>query len=177
MARPRIESRARTRSIGALALMLALGGCATTPPAMPVSGSAADLSRLAGEWSGEYWGARNGRSGVITFHLEAGADSAFGSVLMIAGHAPRGAGTTSTNTAGAASQPVSTELTVRFVRAEGGGVDGRLDPYTDPECNCTAFTTFSGQNKGDVIEGTYTIAHGGDTPGASGKWKVRRRAP
>src|SRR5262245_11848817 len=57
-------------------------GCAGTAPRIPVEGSAQDLAALAGDWRGEYQGAAGGRSGLLEFHLAAGADTATGDVLM-----------------------------------------------------------------------------------------------
>src|SRR5262245_26397835 len=68
--------------IPSVAVASLLVACATTPKPIPVSGSAADVSQLDGEWSGEYHGAGGGRSGLISFKLSAGADSASGDVLM-----------------------------------------------------------------------------------------------
>jgi hypothetical protein len=155
-------------------LALMISSCASTPASMPVTGSPTDVALLAGEWNGEYWGAANGRSGTITFHLESRADTAQGHVTMI-NRRPLGPGATSTATRTNPAQMATEALTVTFVHAEGGGVSGRLDPYTDPDCNCTAFTTFDGRIHGSVIEGTYTTFHGTGTATSTGKWKVKRK--
>jgi hypothetical protein len=150
-------------------------GCATTPAHVPISGAPSDVAQLAGDWSGEYWGAANGRSGVITFQLEAGADTAHGQVTMINRQAFRQADASSGALRSNPSGMTLEALTVKFVHAEGGGVTGHLDPYTDPACNCTAFTTFSGKVHGDAIDGTFVTTHGTGTPSVTGKWKVRRK--
>jgi len=36
-------------------------------------------------------------------------------------------------------------LTIHFVRIDGDTVDGVLDPYLDPACDCEAFTKFTGR--------------------------------
>src|SRR5262249_6097578 len=141
-----------------------LAGCAGTSPRTPVSGTASDVALLAGEWNGDYWGGAHGRSGAITFHLEAGTDTAHGQVTMIsnAQHARPALNSGATQT----PAPMSAQsLAITFVHAEGGGVSGSLDPYEDPDCHCTAHTTFMGRIKGDAITGTFTTTH--DTGGGS----------
>jgi hypothetical protein len=159
------------------ALALISLGCSSTSPRVPVSGDASDIAKLAGEWSGDYWGATNGRSGAISFHLEAGSDSARGSVTMIQrpltfapgpGASPETHGLVVANT-------ISRALNLTFVRAENGKVRGRLDPYTDPACDCTAFTSFEGVLHRNKIEGTFQISHGAGGETATGNWKVRRK--
>jgi hypothetical protein len=62
----------RRTLIASLALALA-AGCRTTPQ-MPVQlqGDPASLARLAGEWTGQYWGGAGGRGGSLSFSLRAG---------------------------------------------------------------------------------------------------------
>jgi hypothetical protein len=155
-----------------VALVIGMAGCATVPASMPVSGSASDVARLAGDWSGEYWGGPSGRTGAISFHLAAGSDSAQGTVTMAYPGAPPGV---PRSVGGDRVQVMIQELNISFVRAEAGGVTGRIDPYTDPACDCTAFTTFNGRIQGDVIDGTFTTSHGTGSSIATGKWKVKRR--
>src|SRR5258708_31194356 len=63
---------------------------------------------------------------------------------------------------------------ITFLRVTGGRVSGRLDPYTDPDCNCPLYTTFEGALKADTLQGTYSSHHdtGGYTP--HGGWRVVR---
>jgi len=68
--------------LGATAALL-IAGCAGTSPRTPVSGTISDVALLAGEWSGDYSGGAHGRTGGISFHLEAGTDTAHGSVTML----------------------------------------------------------------------------------------------
>src|SRR6266487_6635879 len=66
--------------IAALAL---LAGCVVSPPAaIPVTSPGHDVQRLAGDWQGDFSSTETGRHGIISFHLDAGADSAQGQVLM-----------------------------------------------------------------------------------------------
>ena len=164
------------RAFGAAALAAILAAaCGQTPRPVPISGSPADLSALEGEWVGEYHAlGESGRSGTILFRLEAGADTATGDVLMhIAGRETAEilpfTGDPWSNV------PEDRILTVSFVRAAGGTVYGRLDPYNDPVCGCEMKTTFTGRVKGNLIEGSYTSEHlnGGDR--SEGLWRVVRR--
>ena len=164
------------RIVGLLSFSLFWTGCAaTTPPApVPVSGAPADVSLLAGEWEGEYHGDSRGRSGVITFRLAAGADTASGDVIMFANEGRTTVGSGDTRNTGPTAFPQG--LTIRFVRAAQGQVNGALDPYRDPECNCTVTTTFEGRLRGDVIEGRYVTARSG-ADALHGTWKVTRKKP
>ena len=180
--------RRRRASAARMALVLALGlpltaaiggGCASAPRAVPVSGSSEALSGLAGSWEGDYSSAATGRSGSIRFTLRSATDSAFGDVVMVPAGAsgPLVRASADERTAGArpTGVPSSEVLTIRFVRAEGGTVTGSLDPYKAPDCDCILTTTFTGQLRGDVIEGTFTTS--GDPMAArqEGRWRVTRR--
>jgi len=72
--------------------------------------------------------------------------------------------------------PERTVLKIHFLRKEGGSVNGALDPYHDPECDCTVTTNFQGTfTNPSTIEGDYTTVRG--KPGTDiirGKWKVTR---
>jgi hypothetical protein len=65
-------------------------------------------------------------------------------------------------------------LSIAFVRISGGDVTGTLDPYTDPECQCTVQTTFTGKLRGNTIEGTF-VTRGPSAREQAGRWKVTRR--
>ncbi len=147
-------------------------GCASNPAPVPVAGSAADLSKLTGDWVGEYSSVVTGRSGSIVFRLSAGADTAYGDVIMLSRRARR-AGTG--DQAGVPAERTAQTLTVSFVRAQGGGVTGRLDPYLDPDCNCTVVTVFEGRFRGNSIAGTYTTSRDTGSPSPTGRWKVTRK--
>src|SRR5262249_31322837 len=56
--------------------------CSTVPRPVPVAGTPAGLSALAGQWNGEYHANGGGRQGTVVFKLAAGADTASGEVLM-----------------------------------------------------------------------------------------------
>lgn len=65
-------------------------------------------------------------------------------------------------------------LRIAFVRVAGGNVTGTLDPYTDPECQCTVQTTFTGTLRGNTIEGTF-VTRGPLPREQTGRWRVTRR--
>ena len=67
-----------------LLVPIALAGChmPSTSGPVPVQGSGAERSRLAGEWSGRYWSDSTGRRGSIRFTLPERSDSGFGEVQI-----------------------------------------------------------------------------------------------
>ena len=71
-----------SRSLILLAAALWCGACAPVINRTPVSGVQMDVSRLVGEWQGDYNSVESGRRGLITFRLRAGADTAEGDVIM-----------------------------------------------------------------------------------------------
>ncbi|MFL5563154.1 MAG: hypothetical protein ACJ79K_16940 [Gemmatimonadaceae bacterium] len=161
----------RATLIGMLVATALAVSCRSRPTPVPVAASAADLGRLAGEWTGSYDGNATGRSGSIVFRLRAGSDTAFGDVVMV----PR-----PLNIAGADRAPTARRadpaqaLTIHFVRISGDTVRGRLDPYRDPDSGEMVVTTFTGWLR-DVrtFAGTFvTTAGNGATQG--GRWKVTR---
>ena len=159
------------------ALALVAGGCSRAPAPVPVVGAPADLGRLAGEWGGDYRGEAGGRSGSIVFKLSAGADTAFGDVVMIPRERRPERLPTQDPAAGLALPRTLEVLSIAFVRAAGGGVSGRLIPYRDPECDCLVITRFEGRLQGDTIEGTFTRRHVEGSEIQTGVWKVTRKRP
>ena len=71
-----------TMRFAALALLVAVAGCAPMPT-VALQATPADLEILAGEWEGEYESAALGRRGTIEFKLKAGTDEARGDVVMV----------------------------------------------------------------------------------------------
>ena len=143
----------------------------------PVSGSRPAVSRLVGEWQGDYSSVESGRRGLITFRLRAGADTAEGDVIM----QTRTESEPSAPNVTAARDGVRTThqaLSIRFVFVSETEVSGVLDPYRDPDCGCTLTTTFRGTIKGDVIEGTFHSEGSGmgHIP-QDGRWRVKRYVP
>ncbi|HYU29683.1 MAG TPA: hypothetical protein VEK83_11675 [Gemmatimonadales bacterium] len=175
--REAIMVRYNTIPLPPLLFALTLGACAASRTPVPLVGQSADISALAGEWSGDYSSAESGRSGSISFTLRAAGDSAFGDVVMV----PAAWGRPlmpwrEQNVAGAGANqpPASTVLTIRFVRVEHGHVSGTLDPYADPQTGARLLTRFSGELNGNTIAGTYTtqLPSGGEQ---TGRWSVQRR--
>ena len=134
-------------------LSVVLGACATGQAPVPVSGDAAGLGALAGDWGGDYQGTT--RSGSIVFRLEAGADTAYGDVVMIPRERRESRLPVQDPSAGLPTPRMVEVLSIAFVRATGGGLEGRLNPYRDPDCDCVLDTRFQGRIRGDVIEGTF----------------------
>ena len=149
-----------------------LAGCASRAASVPVVASAGDLDALAGQWVGDYQMPVTGRSGSIQFTLRPSSGGASGDVLMI----PRGATQPirrADDPAGARTGERQTSLlSISFVRVQGDSVSGRLDPYVDPDCQCTVETTFHGTVNGNRITGTFESR---GAPGVrTGRWQVKR---
>jgi len=167
----------------ALGTAVLLTGCKSLQTPVPVVGPQSDLSALVGDWNGEYTSPETGRSGSISFTLQAGKDTAIGSVLMVpkAQNLPVTAGAAADRPAvmGSATQKPGSLLTIRFVRLEGSQILGTLDPYRDPDCGCQLATTFRGEFKdASTIEGTFnTVGSGMEHLPSSGRWKVTRLVP
>lgn len=164
-----MRTRLLSVGVGLAGLLVACGG-AQSP--VPVVGRATDISKLAGEWLGEYSSAESGRSGSISFTLKAGSDTAFGDVVMTPRFA--GAGPASATGQPAPIQATSPAIDIRFVRVMGGQVSGALAPYTDPTCKCPLHTTFVGRLVGDTLSGTYTSRRENASDTQQGRWRVVR---
>lgn len=141
--------------------------CSGNPPPVALLGGASDIANLVGEWTGEYRSIETGRSGIIYFRLEAGANSAVGDVLLVpadgVGHDhPEGV------------HPPAEYLPITFVRVLDGMIRGTLDPYRDPECGCRLETTFEGRLRADTISGSYTSRHIEVGRTQTGTWLVTR---
>lgn len=162
----------RTVTVLMLPLLLA---CGANPAPVAVEGAAGDLRAMQGEWSGEYGSDQTGRTGSIVFRLEAGADSATGDVVMI----PRGSTAPLHPVHGRevaeTELPGGQALSIRFVHVEGGQVEGELEPYHEPECDCALYTVFSGRIQGDSVTGTYRTRRTTDGRETGGWWRVVRR--
>ena len=167
-------------SFVAICSAVLLAGCASVPRPVPVVGPRAGLGALVGDWSGQYSSPETGRSGSIAFKLEAGKDTAFGSVVMV----PRaqydrvaaGAPVERQTVMASTTQKSGELLTIRFVRMERNQVVGTLDPYRDPDCGCQLKTTLRGEFTDEsTIEGTFnSIGSEMSHLPTSGRWKVSR---
>lgn len=156
---------------GAIAL-----ACAPNPDPVPVLGAAVDVSALAGEWYGDYSSTESGRAGSIVFSLNPGSDTARGDVLMSAPGVVWNPAVVDAHQMRTQPPPdtLSRVLTVSFVQVQSGEVSGRLEPYTDPRCQCTALTEFLGRLTADTLVGTYTT-HLPEGVTQHGRWRVERR--
>ena len=156
-----------------LVALAALGiGCRYRPDPVPVAGVHTEVEQLIGEWSGDYASGESRRSGTIFFQITAHGDSAYGDVLM-----PVAAGTVGPRPvdmlSGHEQHVRSTELlSIKFVRVAGGTVQGELEPYIAPDCDCVARTIFYGKLGGNEIGGTYVTTT--DRAIQRGEWRVRK---
>jgi hypothetical protein len=152
---------------------LLVGACHYRATPVPMSGDPASIKALAGTWTGTYRGTESGRSGTITFTIRVDGDSAFGDVLM---EAP---GVTAFQPA---DDPVLHRahvsnprlLGVRFVDIQAGQVEGALEPYLAPDCDCTVQTRFRGRVIADTVRGTFVTRGTMLTP-QTGVWAVTRQ--
>jgi hypothetical protein len=161
-----------------VAAALWCGACAPVINKTPVSGMQTDVSRLVGEWQGDYNSAESGRRGLITFRLRAGADTAQGDVIMQSRNEADPSAPDATMIPWDALRATQQALSIHFVFVTADEVSGVLDSYRDPDCGCTLRTTFVGTLRGDTIEGTYRsegsgIGHNPQT----GRWRVKRFTP
>lgn len=154
----------------AIGMAIMVAACAPVSRPVPVLGNA---ETLEGQWVGEYNSVMTGRSGSIVFTLGAGADTAQGDVLMLPATSTvsRGSVIPAPDDHTFGPQP----LRIKLVRVFGHQVAGQLAPYTDPECQCTVTSVFSGRLEGDVIDGTFFTYHQDGNVAVEGTWRVTRR--
>jgi hypothetical protein len=153
------------------AAALLTGACHYNPTPVPLSGERSSIRALRGDWTGTYRGTESGRTGIITFTIRTDADSAFGEVYM-----------ESPNGVQAADDPrvhqlhVSNPryLAIRFVDVIGGEIEGALEPYVAPDCDCTVTTRFTGRVVADTIRGTF-ITRGQMIVPQTGVWAIMRQ--
>ena len=162
------------RIMAAVLITALAAGCRYRPEPVPLVGSHPAIEALEGQWFGEYSSRDTRRAGSILFEITAHGDSAFGDVLMQvpAGEvAPRPADLL----AGHEKHVRSTEmLSVRFVEVSGNTIQGELEPYFAPDCECVVRTTFHGTREGFGIYGTFiTRTQAGIIQ--RGDWWVKRR--
>lgn len=157
-----------------VAVAFASFACRYQPTPVQLQGGPADIAAVAGTWDGQYSGVESGRSGDISFVVQAGKDTAFGDVMMhvTAGQPVRAVDVESGMHAMHVSSPEL--LRVTFVRITGGYVQGSLEPYVAPDCKCVVTTVFRGTIKGNRIEGDY-VTRGERGLRQTGAWSVTRR--
>ncbi|HSM35998.1 MAG TPA: hypothetical protein VK837_06305 [Longimicrobiales bacterium] len=157
------------------AVVVLAAACAPISDPVPVSAAPGALEFLVGAWTGEYEGFDSGRSGTLTFALEAGADTAHGHVLMLPGHdAGLYTRLPADGAAPRASRRAPQPVGIRFVRLSNDAIEGVLEPYEDPACGCPLTTIFLGRIEGNVIRGTFETVHGRSGDTERGTWRAQR---
>jgi len=149
--------------------------CATKPPGIALTSSDFDLQPLVGVWRGDYSNPQTGRKGTIAFSLRAGESFASGNVVMI----PKPDSLLTPEERELASDVPSTGrsvIPIHFIRKQGGNLNGTLDPYRAPDCDCMVTTTFQGSfTDARSIQGTFTtVPSKAGSAITSGTWRVTR---
>jgi hypothetical protein len=151
---------------------------------LPVEGTPAQLSAVAGEWAGRYWSEATGRHGIIRFSLGENADTAFGEVEITFSPSLRAARNASAadgnknHPADDLEPDACTTIALTLVRVERNRVRGTMAPYWDPDCDCRAQTVFEGMISGDSISGSFSSRReSSDRRLLTGQWRVQREQP
>jgi hypothetical protein len=156
----------------ASAMVVFAFGCRTQPVPVHVEGDPVSIAWLAGSWTGEYLGGSAARGGSLGFTLRRGTDSLYGDVTMVG----------STGQPLRPADPIDVHrshvqapqrLRIDFVAVHADVVQGILEPYVSPDCECIVATTFVGQVHGNVIAGIFATRHLGRVVG-EGRWEMHR---
>ena len=161
-------------ALATIALVTLLGGCRYQPTPVPLQGAPADISALAGTWEGTYESAQSGRSGTFTLDVRAGKDTAFGDVVMTPRAGQPFTAADVDSPAHALHSPSPQVLRITFVRVIGGMVEGTMEPYMAPDCQCVVTTVFQGVVNRNTINGEY-VTHGAMGLRQQGTWNAERR--
>jgi hypothetical protein len=156
------------------ASLLLSAACHYRPMPVPVAGDRSSIAALAGTWTGTYRGTESGRTGNIAFAIRVSGDSAFGDVQMDAPNGQSIVQLADDPTVHQRHARGPTFLAVRFLDVVGGDVEGALEPYVAPDCQCTVRTAFMGRVVGDTIRGSF-VTRGTMTAPQTGVWAVARR--
>lgn len=162
------ELKMRFTFIAVAALLT--GACHFTPTPVPLSGERSSIRALRGDWTGTYRGTETGRTGIISFTIRTDADSAFGEVYM---ESPQGVQAADDPRVHQRHVTNPRYLAIRFVDVVGGEVEGALEPYVAPDCDCTVTTRFTGRVIADTIRGTY-VTRGPMIVPQMGAWAITR---
>jgi hypothetical protein len=153
---------------------LGVTACAPILSTVRMRGDTSDLATLTGKWNGEYRSPELGRSGSIMFRFADPGDVAYGDVAMVV--------PSDSTLLLAGNQPMvrprfrSEILKLKFVNIINGEIFGVLEPYTDPSCECTVRTTFTGRfDGGSTIRGTFSTTSPLSSSARTGTWKVVRQ--
>jgi len=160
----------RVTILAALAVMAM--GCHTRLDPVPVTGVHTEVEQLIGEWSGDYASSESRRSGAIFFQITAHGDSAYGDVLMPVAAGDVGPRPVDLLTGHEQHVRSNELLSIKFVRVASEAVQGELEPYIAPDCDCVARTMFYGTVRGNEISGSYLTTT--DRGTQRGEWRVRR---
>lgn len=170
-----------TRGLNGTKLALVAGvallsaACAYKPTPVTLIASPGDVISLSGTWEGTYQGKESERTGSILFTIEAGKDTAYGDVLMEAPSRYQfiAADVASGEHMHHARAPEVLRIT--WVGLHRGYVEGALEPYIAPDCQCTVKTVFSGyvNDDGSEIRGEFVTT--GTALRQTGTWSVRKK--
>ena len=163
--------RLRLQQIGAVAILLA--ACSYTPTPVPLKGPAPEVAALAGTWEGTYVGTQSLRTGTIQLTIRPGSDTAFGDVLMDNQWDRQIVAADVASGEHFKHERAAQILTIQFVAIRDGFVEGQLEPYIAPDCECTVSTIFQGRRAGESISGEF-FTRGAYGLYQTGTWKVRR---
>lgn len=158
----------------AIGIVVGVSACAPVLSAVRLRGESSDLATLAGKWNGEYRSPDLGRSGSIVFRFADPRDVAYGDVAMVV--PTSGTLTLAGDQASVRPRFHSEILKIKFVDVVNGEIFGVLEPYTDPSCECTVRTTFTGRfDGGSTIRGTFTTTSPISSTAKKGTWAVDKQ--
>lgn len=162
---------AMRRSTALLTLLLA--ACQYHPQVVPLAGESHEIQQLTGRWEGRYTGVESGRTGTITFEVNARGDSAYGDVLLtVPGflEPPIPIDPRDVHLAHVATGDL---LSIQFVRIAGNEVRGTIEPYRAPDCGCVVSTAFTGRIDGNRVSGRF-VTRLPNGRRQHGTWRVGR---
>ncbi|MGR9105806.1 MAG: hypothetical protein ACU843_02645 [Gammaproteobacteria bacterium] len=140
----------------------------------PVKEAKVDFSQFGGIWEGEYTSPATHRSGQVFLDLEASGEKAFGGIVMHA--AESGSEGTNKVSYSEAKSSKTVPLSIEFVQAEEGKIQGIVAPYQDPMFdNNTMYATFEGKMEGKVMLGTFAVKIGDTGNYYSGTWWATKK--
>lgn len=165
--------------LGVVGATVVSWGCGLAMRPVTVQAKPADWEALAGEWRGDYRMSAYDRHGTIAFRLTASDAQASGDVLMISDRFgwPYVGGPMRPGEPPGPMEPKTQLLSIRFVSAEDGMINGALDPYWDPDRQCWASASFLGSVDGDVIGSSFVSVCGDGFRSLKGQWRVERKPP